>query len=148
MRDHYQQQPQALTQAMADRQDWEHATTSSRQLAIAADAELRRRYPDREIEPLRSAEPAPVNDAERRYPDLIPHQRDGEREQTRDLEVQRKAFRTATSEHRTLVPSEASLTPRAPWRVAILQPPKPQITPSTAILQLTAEHDIEPEPGG
>ena len=50
MRDHYQQQEQAPAQAMADRQDWEHATTSSRQLAIAADAELRRRYPDRKIE--------------------------------------------------------------------------------------------------
>ena len=28
---------------------------------------------------------------------------------------------------------------------AILQPPKPQITPSARILQLAAEHDIEPE---
>jgi hypothetical protein len=26
-----------------------------------------------------------------------------------------------------------------------LQPPKPQITPSTKILQLAAERDIEPE---
>ena len=31
---------------------------------------------------------------------------------------------------------------------AILQPPKPEITPSTRILQLAAEHDIEPEAGG
>ena len=39
-----------------------------RSLAIAADAELRRRHPDQKIEPLRSAEPAPVSDAERRAP--------------------------------------------------------------------------------
>ena len=43
---------------MADRQEWEQATARSRHLAIAADAELRRRHPDRKIEPLRSAEPA------------------------------------------------------------------------------------------
>ena len=33
---------------------------------------------------------------------------------------------------------------RAPGRDAILQPPKPQITPSAKILQL-AEHDAEPD---
>ena len=45
LRDHYQQQEQALAQAMADRQEWEQATARSRRLAIAADAELRRRHP-------------------------------------------------------------------------------------------------------
>ena len=30
---------------------------------------------------------------------------------------------------------------------AILQPPKPQIIPSAEILQVAAEHDIEPEAG-
>jgi len=32
--------------------------------------------------------------------------------------------------------------------LAILQPPSPQITPSAQILELAAEHDIEPEAGG
>ena len=32
-------------------------------------------------------------------------------------------------------------------RDAILQPPKPEITPSARILQLAAEHDTEPEAG-
>jgi hypothetical protein len=50
---------------MAGGQEWEQATARSRQLATAADAELRRRYPDRKIEPLRSVEPALVRDAER-----------------------------------------------------------------------------------
>jgi len=31
---------------------------------------------------------------------------------------------------------------------ALWQPPKPQITPSARILELAAEHDIEPEAGG
>ena len=59
LRDHYLQQAQALTQAMAARQDWKQATEQSRRLALAADAELRRRHPGRKIEPLRSAEPQP-----------------------------------------------------------------------------------------
>jgi hypothetical protein len=53
LRDHYQQREQALTQAMADRKEWEHATAGSRRLAIAAVAELRRRHPQQKIELLR-----------------------------------------------------------------------------------------------
>ena len=67
LRDHYQQREQALAQAMADRQEWEQATAGSRHLAIAADAELRRRHPGQKIEPLRSAEPAPASDTEREH---------------------------------------------------------------------------------
>jgi hypothetical protein len=64
MCDHYQQQGQALAQAMADRRECEQATAHSRRLAIDADAELRRRHPDQKMEPLRSAEPA-FSDTER-----------------------------------------------------------------------------------
>ncbi len=59
LRDQYQQREQTLAQAMADRQEWEHATARSRHLAVAADAGLRRRHPDQKIAPLRSAESAP-----------------------------------------------------------------------------------------
>jgi len=71
--------------------------------------------------------------------------------------VQRQAFRAAMNEHRHLAsgedaardnPGEASPASRAPWRDAILQPPKPQITPSAEILRVAAEHDIEHEAGG
>jgi hypothetical protein len=44
---------------MADRDAWEEATRQRRQLAIAADAELRRRHPDQQHPPLRSAESHP-----------------------------------------------------------------------------------------
>ena len=37
---------------------------------------------------------------------------------------------------------------KTPGQDAILQPPKPEITPSARILHLAAEHDIEPEAGG
>jgi hypothetical protein len=64
LRDHYREREQDLTQDIAARQEWEHATERSRRLAMAADAELRRRHPTRKIEPLRSAEPVPVSDAD------------------------------------------------------------------------------------
>jgi hypothetical protein len=64
LRDHYQRREQALAQAMADRQEWEHATAQSRQLAMAADAELRRRHPGRKVDPLRSTEPALASDTD------------------------------------------------------------------------------------
>ncbi|HEY6313886.1 MAG TPA: hypothetical protein VIY52_24235 [Streptosporangiaceae bacterium] len=65
LHDHYQQWEHALNQAMTDRTEWEHTTAGSRRLALAADAELRRRYPNRKIDPLRSSEPAPASDIER-----------------------------------------------------------------------------------
>ena len=59
---------------MADRQDWEHTTAASRHLAIAADAELRRRYPGHKIEPLRSANqsPSPTPNATAGHPGRPP----------------------------------------------------------------------------
>jgi hypothetical protein len=157
LRDFYQQREQAFAQVMARRQEWEQATARSRQLAIAADAELRRRHPGQKIEPLRPAEPAPVSDAERQHLHLIPPQRNGQTARIRDPEVQQQACRAAMNEDQRLAPStdvarsgpgETSPALRTRWPDAILQPPKPEITPSAEILQLAAEHDIEPEAGG
>jgi conjugative relaxase-like TrwC/TraI family protein len=157
LRGFYQQREQAFAQAMAGRREWEHATARSRLLAIAADAELRRRHPDRKIEPLRPAEPAPASDADCQHPDLIPHQRNGQTAPIRDLEVQQQTFPAAMNERQRLISSKdaarsalsgASPNLRTRWPEAILQPPKPQITPSAEILQLATEHDIEPEAGG
>ena len=68
MHDAYRQRETALAQTMDDRADWERATRHQRQLAVAADAELRRRHPGQNWPPLRSAEP------ERRSPsqDAVP----------------------------------------------------------------------------
>jgi hypothetical protein len=151
LRDLYQQQEHTLAQAMADRQDWEHATIASRHLAIAADTELRRRHPGRKIEPLHSAEPVPVTGTER----------DGRPSETAtrigDLTAQHHASHEKTGQQqRWMTPREdpnwAALgdtlpTWWAPRPDAILRPPKPEITPSAKILQLAAEHDIELEAG-
>jgi hypothetical protein len=152
LRDLYQQRERTLAQAMADRQDWERATVGSRQLAIAADTELRRRHPSQKMEPLYSAEPALAGDTER---DL---KLSDTATRIRDFAAQHQAFREKTGQRqRRMTPREdpgwAALGDTLPSRWAprtdaILRPRKPEITPSAQILQLAAEHDIEPEPGG
>ena len=156
LRDAYQQREQSLAQAMADRQEWEQATAQSRHLAITADTELRRRHPDQNIEPLRSAESAPISDTERKQ---LPLAADNTLTETatwiRDLAAQHLAFRRKMDEHQRLAmlsedPGWSGLGEIwpswwAPRRDAILQPPKPQIIPSTWILQLAVERNAEPE---
>jgi hypothetical protein len=156
MSDQYRQQETIFAQTMADRQEWEHATAHSRRLAVTADAELRRRHPDLKIEPLHSAEPALVNDTNRDQLPMSSGQKIGKTAAwIHDLTAQRQAFREKIEERQGLmVPSEdlewgdlgkPFPTWQAPGRDAILQPPKPHITPSVRILQLTQERDAEPE---
>ena len=156
MSNRYRQQETLFAQTMTDRTEWEHATEHSRRLAIAADAELRRRHPDFSIHPLHSAEPAPVSDIDREKLTLVPDQKiDQMAAWIRDLAAQRQVFREKIEERQGLmVPSEdpdwgdlgeAFPAWQTPGRDAILQPPKPQITPAARILQLAAEHDTSPE---
>ena len=157
LRDHYQQQEQTLAQAMANRKEWEHATTGPRSLAIAADAELRRRHPHQKIEPLRSGEPAAISDTGREQLSPGPDEKLTERVTwIRDLAAQRQASRAEMHEHPgRMMPGEdpvwgefgdafpdsrASGPPNA-----ILQPPRPEIIPSARLLQFAAEHDTEPD---
>ena len=141
---------------MADRQEWEHATARSRRMAIAADTELSRRHTDQKIAPLRFAEPVPVSDAEHKRLHLAAGGRLTEATvQTGDLAVQRQTFREKMAERqRLLMPGEdldwigldeTSPSLLAPGHSAIMQPPKPQITPSATILQIATEHDTELE---
>ena len=156
MADRYRQQETLFAQTMTDRTEWEHATEHSRRLAIAADAELRRRHSETSIEPLHSAEPLPVNDTDREQLTLAPDQQIGEiAAWIRDLAADRQTFREKIEERQGLmVPSEdpdwgdlgeAFPAWKAPGHDAILRPPKPQITPSGKVLQLAAERDTDPE---
>ena len=143
---------------MADRQEWDQATAGSRRQAIAADAELRRRYPYQKIEPLRSAEPAPVGDTEHEQAHPAPVQEISQMTAlTPDLQAQPEAFRAARHSREALNASTADpgwnsldslfSASRTSRQAAILQPPKPSPVPSTRILQRAAEHDVEPEAG-
>ena len=156
MSDRYRKQEDTFGMTMDDRHQWEQATAHSRHLAIAADAELRRRHPGQPIEPMRSAEPQTVSDTERDELSLAPDQKIGEMAQwIRDLAAERQAFREKIEERQALtVPNEdpdwenigqAFPTPTAPEKDAILQPPKPEITPLAKILELARERDASPE---
>ena len=155
----YRAQEETFAATMDHRREWEQATAHSRRLAIAADAELRRRHPGQRIEPLRSAEPVPVSDSERCDLTLAADNKIGQVAQwVQDLAAQRMVFREKLEERQALkIPNEdpdwesfGQAFP-GPWTArkdTILQPPKPQITPSAKILQLAAEQDVSPEAAG
>jgi hypothetical protein len=120
---------------MADRTDWDHATRHQRHLAIAADAELRRRHPDQPFPPLRSAEPEPLTPAQRAELTLTPEQPPAEMGQwIKDLAAGHRAFADRLADRQSQqIPAEdpdyGDLGPAFPaWtgpgRDATLQPPQ------------------------
>jgi hypothetical protein len=139
---------------MADRADWDAATRAQRHLAVAADAELRRRHPGQHYPPLRSAEPDPATDSQRAELTLTAGQSPGEMGQwITDLAAAHGTFAERLADRQSLtIPSE---DPRygdlgqafpswpRPARDAILQPPKPEIRPSLRVLERAADHDID-----
>jgi hypothetical protein len=150
----YRQRETVFAQTMADRADWDQATRAQRQLAVAADAELRRRHPGQHFPPLRSAEPEPATAAQRDDLTLTPDQSPGEIGQwITDLAAGHQAFvgRLADRQSQT-VPSDdpdyGDLGPAFPaWssppREPILQPPKPEIPPSPRILERAMDRDTD-----
>ena len=90
----YRMQEGILAGLMDDRRAWEAATEPQRRLAVAADAELRRRYPEMRIEPLRSAEPDEVTDEQRAELDVLPEEQHEYQPPAwmRELAEARKAF--------------------------------------------------------
>ena len=141
---------------MADRADWDAATRAQRHLAVAADAELRRRHPEQHYPPLRSAEPQPATQAQRDELTLPVGKPIPEIGQwIKDLAATHHTFADKLAERQSLtVPSEdpdygdlgQAFPPwPGPARDAILQPPKPEIRPSPQVLQRAADRDADPE---
>jgi len=139
---------------MADRADWDAATRAQRHLAVAADAELRRRHPEQRFTPLRSAEPPSPTQAERDELTLTPGQQIPETGQwIKDLAAEHHAFADTLAERQSqTVPSEdpdygdlgQAFPPwPGPARGAILQPPKPEIRPSPRVLERAADRDAD-----
>jgi hypothetical protein len=158
MHDAYREREAVFAAVMADRTDWEQATRQQRHLALAADAELRRRQPDQRYPPLRSAEPMPVTQAQRDELTLAPGEEiQGTGQWIKDLAVQCREFKDRLSERQSLLipaedPDYEALGQAFPaWkdvgRDAILQPPKPQIQPSARILERVADRDPAMEAG-
>ena len=152
----YQHRETVFAAIMADRADWDIATRAQRHLAVAADAELRRRHPGQHYPPLRSAEPPPASAAQRAELTLTTDQPPGEIGQwIEDLAAAHRTFAGTLAERQSLaLPSEdpdygdlgQAFPPwPGPAKDAILQPPKPEITPSPQVLRRAADRDADPE---
>jgi predicted RecB family endonuclease len=150
----YRMQEGILAGLMDDRRAWEAATEPQRRLAVAADAELRRRNPQTRIEPLRSAEPDEVTGEQRAELDALP---DDQHEYqapawVRELAEARKAFSEKFADRHSVTqphedPDYQDVGQAFPsWqqedRDAVLQPPKPPIPPSARLAEREAgEHE-------
>jgi hypothetical protein len=156
LHDTYQQRETVFTAVMADRVDWDAATRAQRHLAVAADAELRRRHPEQHYPPLRTAEPQPATQAQRDGLTLTAEEPIRETDQwIKDLGAAHRAFAGTLAERQSLtIPSEdpdygdlgQAFPPwPGPARDAILQPPKPEIRPSPQVLQRAADRDADRE---
>ncbi len=148
----YLQRETVFVAVMADRADWEAATRSQRHLAVAADAELRRRHPSQPFPPLRSAEPEPATETQRTELSLTPGEPPGEMGQwIKDLAAVHRTFAERLANLQSLtIPlqdpdygdlGQAFLPWPRPGRDAILQPPKPEIRPSPYVLERAADRD-------
>ena len=150
----YRQRETVFAQTMADRADWDTATRTQRHLAVAADAELRRRHPRQYFAPLRSAEPEPATSAQREDLTLTPDQPPGETGQwIKDLAAGHRTFAGQLADRQSqTVPSDdpdyadlglAFPAWPSPRREPILQPPKPEIPPSPRILERAVDRDTD-----
>ncbi len=146
----YRQRETVFVETMADREDWELATRAQRHLAIAADAELRRRHPAQPFPPLRSAEPEPATETQLAELTSTLGAPPGDMGQLiTDLAAAHRTFAQRLADRQSLtVPSpdpgygdlgQAFPAWPAPSRDAILQPPKPEIRPSPQMLERAAD---------
>jgi len=141
---------------MADRADWDAATRAQRHLAVAADAELRRRHPEQRFTPLRSAEQLAATQAQRDELTLTSGQPIPEPGQwIKDLAAGHQAFADTLAERQSqTIPSQdpgygdlgRAFPPwPGPAKDAILQPLKPEIRPCPQVLERAADRDADRE---
>jgi hypothetical protein len=149
----YREREAELELTMEARREWELATERSRHQAVAADSELRRRHPGQRFEPLRSAEPV-VTQEESDEVVLAPSEEPYETpEWITRLAAERRAVREKLEERQGVrVPSEDpdAQDEGEAWptwfrrdRDAILQPPKPEMTPSPRVVELANQRAAE-----
>jgi conjugative relaxase-like TrwC/TraI family protein len=151
----YRQRETVFAQTMVDRADWDKATRAQRQLAVAADVELRRRHPGQYFTPLRSAESEPAIGTQGDKLTLTPDQSPGEiGHWIKDLAAGHRTFADRLADRQSqMIPSEdpdygdlgpAFPTGTSPRREPILQPPMPEIPPYPRIpLERAADRDAD-----
>jgi conjugative relaxase-like TrwC/TraI family protein len=154
MHDFYRKRETVFAATMADRVDWERATRGQRQLAVAADAELRRRHPSQPWQPLRSAEPEPVSHRQQDTVSVV-ETLDAAEERMADLASRQREFADRLADRQSqMIPAEdpdyeplglAFPAWTDPGRAAILQPPAPQIQTFERMLEGATGRDRDLE---
>jgi len=145
----YREREAELALTMETRREWELATEQTRHLALAADSELRRRFPGQKFEPLRSAEPV-VTEEEREALVLVPGETEyetpawmarlaAERRTVRQKLEERQGVRVPSEDPDAQDEGEAWPTWFRRDRDAILQPPRPEMKPSPRVIELANE---------
>jgi hypothetical protein len=129
---------------------------ATRNLALRADAEYRRRCPDAELEPLSAGESEQdAGTAEAVLPEPLSEAEAADRA-ARMAQARERFQAEAEARANVLVPHEdPDLEPigeawlvRQSWaRDAVLQPPKPEIRPAEGVLEASAARDAEQEAG-
>jgi len=155
LRDAYRERETVFAATAADRADWERATRRQRQLAVAADAELRRRHPGQPWPPLRSAEPQPATEPQDGNPIAPEDNIETWRRRVEELAARHREFTDKLASRQSMmIPAEdpdfEDLGPAFPaWtspdRGAILQPPRPQIPAAGRILEHIDGRDLDLE---
>jgi len=157
----YEHRLPELEQQDAQYREWEHVTEGPRRIAIAADAELRRRQPHLAMARLKSAEPDAVTEQEHEQllsPSDEALARPAEppewvarlaaaRDALQEKLDERKAVRVPADDHELQDEGEAWPTLRARERDAIVQPPPPEIPASPRVIERARERDAGREAG-
>ena len=151
----YQAQEDTFAAVMEDRGEWTRNVEHLLRTAVAADSEYRRRHPETDLPPLRSAEPEPLGEEERQELVFDAETPQETPEWVRELVARRAATREKleawrgmrvphAEDHELEDEGEAWPALVARERNAILQPPKPEIKPA----ELVAEMARDREPAG
>jgi hypothetical protein len=118
---------QVLAGLAGDRAQWDAATGRQRRVAVAAHRELARRHPDRELEPIKSAEPEPVRDTDT---ELDVERLRAERAEFADRLAERESMRVPEEDHEYGDSGFAFRPDDGRDHGPILVPPRHEIEPS------------------
>ena len=141
LRDAYAGLEAKLAPVQEDRYLYDKLSDAPRQIAVQADAEIRKRHPERKLAPLRSAEPKVPEEPIDPYvqpawvDELTAHQ-----ELFRE-EYERRQGMVVPSEDREYADEGEAYPIWREQKEAILQPPKPEIAPAEPVVERTRELD-------
>ncbi len=142
---------------MAHRDEWTRTTEGPRHVGVLADAELRRRHPDHQLPPLRSAEPETPEPFLPEVADEATLAEVAAREEESRQMLARHRERIQDRQNVKVPAREPDYEPGglawpSPWaewnRDAVLKPPPPELRPAPEVERLAADRQAKPHEAG